>query len=210
MMPIPWCELSGNTLTIHGAQFVWVASDRRVPEPMMVSGTDFQNPLGWNPVHMDSINVVTAESLITDWYNWDAVIHPLPWGGNCQRWFTPESAGMNPDISWTPVPDTPVLGTYNDVRIVFPRCGYYVVYAFYCPQHHPRRSESSGFDFDCVADSNHDCSVTIEDLLLYLERFEAGLLSADIANGNVENEQPDGGVDINDLLWFLQNFVEGC
>lgn len=208
MMPVPWFELTGNVLTVIGVQTVWVAMDTKPPLPISVSGINYNNPTGWTDMYFDNVMVMSVD--VVDWHPWDVVIHSLPWGGNCARWFTPEEAGLDPSISWSVVPDVLISGNYNNVQIVFPNCGYYVVYAFYCPQHNTRRVETSGFDFGCVSDSNHDCSVTIDDLLLYLQWFQDGSISADIANGNVENEQPDGGVDINDLLWFLQNFVEGC
>lgn len=55
---------------------------------------------------------------------------------------------------------------------------------------------------DCTADANGDGGVTIEDLLLFLQRFDDGSLDADI--------DLDGGVTIEDLLGFLLHFDMGC
>ncbi len=54
-----------------------------------------------------------------------------------------------------------------------------------------------------------DGGVTIDDLLYYLQIFEAGSLSADVDDGSSTGTQ-DGGVTIDDLLYFLFRFENGC
>ncbi len=54
-----------------------------------------------------------------------------------------------------------------------------------------------------------DGGVTIDDLLYYLQVFEAGDLAADVDDGG-ETGTPDRGVTIDDLLYFLQRFEAGC
>jgi hypothetical protein len=54
----------------------------------------------------------------------------------------------------------------------------------------------------CMADLNRDDAVTIEDLTLFMQAFEGGLIAAD--------QNDDRGVDISDLLLFLQRFEAGC
>lgn len=55
-----------------------------------------------------------------------------------------------------------------------------------------------------------DGGVDINDLLAFLEAFEAGSVLADLDNDGVDPLLPDGGVDINDLLAFLSHFEAGC
>lgn len=55
-----------------------------------------------------------------------------------------------------------------------------------------------------------DAGVDINDLLAFLEAFEAGSVLADLDNDGADPLVPDGGVDINDLLAFLIHFEAGC
>lgn len=55
-----------------------------------------------------------------------------------------------------------------------------------------------------------DGGVDINDLLAFLEAFEAGSVLADLDNDGADPLTPDGGVDINDLLAFLSHFEAGC
>lgn len=61
----------------------------------------------------------------------------------------------------------------------------------------------------CLADIDGDLGVTIDDLLLYLEYFEAGRLLADVDDGSATGTL-DAGVTIDDLLYFLVRFEIGC
>ncbi len=68
----------------------------------------------------------------------------------------------------------------------------------------------------CVADfddgtgtGNYDGGVTIDDLLYYVQLFEAGDPLADVDDGT-STATFDGGVTIDDLLYFLQRFEAGC
>lgn len=54
-----------------------------------------------------------------------------------------------------------------------------------------------------------DGSVDINDLVFFLERFEAGHLAADVDNGLGRGER-DLAVEISDLVYFLQRFDVGC
>lgn len=54
-----------------------------------------------------------------------------------------------------------------------------------------------------------DGSVTIEDLLYFLEQFELGTILADLDNGS-RDAIPDGAVTIDDLLFFIGHFESGC
>ena len=54
-----------------------------------------------------------------------------------------------------------------------------------------------------------DDGVDINDLLFFLESFEAGSLDADLDDGN-NSGTPDGGIDVSDLLYFLAHFEAGC
>lgn len=84
--------------------------------------------------------------------------------------------------------------------------------------------QSFQFDIDnimflpppCVADVDDgtgtgtpDSGVTIDDLLYYLQIFEAGTLAADVDDGSFTGTR-DGGVTIDDLLYFLSRFEAGC
>ena len=73
----------------------------------------------------------------------------------------------------------------------------------------------------CQADLDNDGStangglpdggVDINDLLYFLNAFEAGSAAADLDNDGEPNQgTPDAGVDINDLLFFLSRFEAGC
>jgi len=54
-----------------------------------------------------------------------------------------------------------------------------------------------------------DGGVTIDDLLYYLQIFEAGALAADVDDGSGTGTR-DGGVTIDDLLYYLIRFEGGC
>jgi|GEM_PF-1107392 len=54
-----------------------------------------------------------------------------------------------------------------------------------------------------------DGGIDINDLLYFLNKFEAGAIDADLDNGSGLGV-PDGGIDINDLLFFLSHFEAGC
>ncbi len=68
----------------------------------------------------------------------------------------------------------------------------------------------------CVADFDDgsgtgtpDGGVTIDDLLYYLDLFEAGDACADVDDGTGTNTL-DGGVTIDDLIYYLVRFEAGC
>lgn len=68
----------------------------------------------------------------------------------------------------------------------------------------------------CVADFDDgsgtgtpDGGVTIDDLLFYLQVFEAGAIAADVDDGSSTGTR-DGGVTIDDLLYYLTRFEAGC
>jgi hypothetical protein len=54
-----------------------------------------------------------------------------------------------------------------------------------------------------------DGEVTLNDLLSFLNLFEAGTELADLDDGS-NSGTPDGGVTIDDLLFFLIRFEQGC
>jgi len=54
-----------------------------------------------------------------------------------------------------------------------------------------------------------DGAVNIDDLLFFLNKFEAGNSAVDLDNGT-STGTPNGAVDIDDLLFFLVNFENGC
>ena len=54
-----------------------------------------------------------------------------------------------------------------------------------------------------------DGGVDINDLLFFLDAYEAGDVRADLDDGTFTGS-PDGGVDINDLLFFLAHYEGGC
>ncbi|QQS08050.1 MAG: immunoglobulin domain-containing protein [Phycisphaerales bacterium] len=54
-----------------------------------------------------------------------------------------------------------------------------------------------------------DDAVTIDDLLFYLDRFNAGNTVADLDDGSGDGV-PDGAVTIDDLLYYLAHFSAGC
>jgi hyaluronoglucosaminidase len=61
----------------------------------------------------------------------------------------------------------------------------------------------------CPADFDADQSVTIDDLVGFLTAFERGSLSADITSFGSATTS-DFVVDIDDLLFFIQRFADGC
>lgn len=61
----------------------------------------------------------------------------------------------------------------------------------------------------CPADWDGDCGVSIEDLLAYLNDFGQGFVVCDLDNGSMTG-QPDGGVTLDDLLFYLFRFSLGC
>lgn len=63
----------------------------------------------------------------------------------------------------------------------------------------------------CPADSDGNAAVDVNDLVLYLYRFEEGSALADLSNnGSAGEGVPDGGVDINDLVFYLVKYEGGC
>lgn len=54
-----------------------------------------------------------------------------------------------------------------------------------------------------------DGSVTIDDLLFFLDRFAIGDLAVDLDDGTTAGA-PDGAVTIDDLLYMLDHFQAGC
>lgn len=54
-----------------------------------------------------------------------------------------------------------------------------------------------------------DASITIDDLLYFLNRYEAGANAADLDDGSM-TAVGDGAVDINDMIFFLVHFEAGC
>ncbi len=62
---------------------------------------------------------------------------------------------------------------------------------------------------DGAGNGTPDGGVTIDDLLYYLDRFEAGTIEADLDDGSGQGT-PDGGVTIDDLLYYLDRFETGC
>jgi hypothetical protein len=66
-------------------------------------------------------------------------------------------------------------------------------------------------DGDASNGLHPDGGVDINDLLVFLNLFEAGNSGADLDNdGDPAVGTPDGGVDVNDLLFFLSRFESGC
>jgi hypothetical protein len=72
----------------------------------------------------------------------------------------------------------------------------------------PRAFCPSDLD-DGSGTGTRDGGVTLDDLIYFLDQFEAGRLPADLDNGSGTGTR-DGGVDINDLLFFLERFRAGC
>jgi len=54
-----------------------------------------------------------------------------------------------------------------------------------------------------------DGGVTIEDLIYFLAKFDAGLLAADLDDGSMTGTR-DGAVTVEDLLYFLAHYTAGC
>lgn len=69
--------------------------------------------------------------------------------------------------------------------------------------------EFVGGDGACAADVNADCGVTIDDLIVYIERWTAGHSLADLDDGSGTGT-PDQGVTIEDLVFFLTRYQNGC
>ncbi len=61
----------------------------------------------------------------------------------------------------------------------------------------------------CPSDLDGDGGVTSDDLVLFLQYFEAGDSRADLDNGS-DTGTPDGGVDVSDLVFFMKRFEAGC
>ncbi len=77
-------------------------------------------------------------------------------------------------------------------------------------------TEHTLFVGQCTADVDDgsgtgtpDGGVTIDDLIYYLGRFEAGDVAADVDDGSGTGT-PDGGVTIDDLIYYLTRFEAGC
>lgn len=62
---------------------------------------------------------------------------------------------------------------------------------------------------DGTATGSRDGGVGIEDLLYYLDRYDAGDSRADVDDGSGTG-QIDGGVGIEDLLFYLVRYDAGC
>ncbi len=77
-------------------------------------------------------------------------------------------------------------------------------------------SQAAGTRVHCPADLDDgtgtgtpDDAVTIDDLLFFLARYEAGALAADLDDGSGTGTH-DGAVTIDDLLFFLAHYEGGC
>lgn len=74
----------------------------------------------------------------------------------------------------------------------------------------PKLPQPCPVDLDDGSGLGHpDLGVSIDDLLFFLQAFEAGDLRGDLDNGSGNGEY-DNAVDINDLLYFLVHFEAGC
>lgn len=62
----------------------------------------------------------------------------------------------------------------------------------------------------CPADLNNDEAISIEDLVVFLNAFEAGNLLADLDDDGADPQNPDGAVTVQDLIFFLIHFEAGC
>lgn len=77
-------------------------------------------------------------------------------------------------------------------------------------------SQAAGTRVRCAADLDDgsgtgtpDDAVTIDDLLYFLGRYEAGSVAADLDDGSGTGVH-DGAVTIDDLLYFLGHYEGGC
>ena len=82
----------------------------------------------------------------------------------------------------------------------------WIVRAWFCGG---ERLEEIVVDLSCPADRDGDGGVTVDDQLAYARAYEAGDAMADVDDGTGAG-RPDGGVDINDLLYFLAHYETGC
>lgn len=65
-------------------------------------------------------------------------------------------------------------------------------------------------DYDDGSGTGHrDGGVTIDDLLFYINLFEAGDIHADVDNGSFLGII-DNGITVDDLLYYLNHFENGC
>ena len=64
----------------------------------------------------------------------------------------------------------------------------------------------------CAADMDADGRLSVGAIVLRLSPFEQGPPPAALANGNFAQPlpSPDGGVTVDDLLFFLARFEQGC
>lgn len=71
---------------------------------------------------------------------------------------------------------------------------------------------SAGCPGPCDAiDLDLDRGIDVNDLVMFLDAFEAGSTLADLDDdGDSAQNNPDGSVDINDLIFFLARFESGC
>lgn len=102
----------------------------------------------------------------------------------------------SPGASFTTLATAPANTTFRGVEYIPPASGCL------------RGACVADFD-DGTGSGTPDGGVTIDDLLYFLARFDAGDLAADLDDGSGLGA-PDGGVTIDDLLFFLERFDAGC
>lgn len=169
------------------------------------------------------IDTVSVEGV---WVETDPAPRTAPCGGSAT--FSFGSDGSNREYQWlrndAPIFDGPSGGgsTYSGAKsasLTITNCGTYDVANYSCIVHNKyggATTATAQFSLSCISDVDNgsgtgqcDGGVTIEDLLYYLNIFDAGRAAADVDNGE-GNGVRDGGVTIEDLLYFLTRFDAGC
>jgi len=177
------CIFTGNTATLHGANISCGTAGATVRNVLLSGGlgTVYAGTLG----HVTSSNLIDANPRFADPASGD--YHVLPGSPCIDRGDATVIAAGATDLDGLPrilsaspgAPALPDLGCYEFQRR------------------------------NCAADTSGDGGVGIEDLLAFLDDFNAGNLRADFA-GMPTTNFPDGGVTIDDLLFYLSRYNAGC
>ncbi len=109
------------------------------------------------------------------------------------------SSGLNSSALFHAVPGQSYLFRVGAYSASTPSGSGVLLVTAYCP---------ADLD-DGTGAGARDQGVDVNDLIYFLETYEAGLTGADLDNGTTAGT-PDGGVDINDLLFFLAHYESGC
>lgn len=188
----PYFSIRPDSLLGDAAPQVALASN--LAGQVFAGGTSV--PISWTASDDEALRSFDIRASFDGGTHWFIVARDLPGDARSYQWTLPASTGMS---------DVRVRVVAKDRRF------------------QNSSAESAAFSIapgawpaDCGADlddgsgaGTRDGAVTVDDLVYFLQAFEAGSSGADLDNGSTQGI-PDGAVTVEDLLFFLAHFELGC